>query len=291
MKTVSHQSGDNITQRNSTITDSNPEMRHCSAGFHALIYFLVVGIVASQTDGDGSSPEEICPCQLEESCPEPRHIFGRDPLDIQNFGLISPCKTSGEMPCCPEEPPPPKEVKLTAKDFEGFTPAELVELGVLNNTIGSASLPLAPQMPLFNEIPPSWRVPVDLKQPGAESLAPAGATLPDEKASSKAHPTASQHRTAPAPAHAPAPTSSSPPKQIYPRPMYQPPVYRPTYSPAHHQPPPYYPRPQPYYPRPQPYYPRPQPYYTHPQPYYPRPAYYPPYRPPPQRPYYPYRMY
>ena len=139
---------------------------------------IAVAIVASRA-GDGSSPEEICPCQPEDECQNERHIFGRDPLDIQKFGLISPCRKFGQFPCCPRDPPPPKEIKLTANDFQGFSPAELAQLGVFNEgTIGSSSLPIGQPFDQAKFMQRNQQ-PIDITQPGAASLAPAGAASPN----------------------------------------------------------------------------------------------------------------
>ena len=91
---------------------------------------------------DGTSPTEICPCQLTSSCQEDRHIYGTDSLDIEKFGLISACQQTGHVSCCPKDPPPAKKFKLTAKDFEGFSTNELIEAGVLNGT-APENLPLS----------------------------------------------------------------------------------------------------------------------------------------------------
>lgn len=129
---------------------------------------------------EAQRPEEVCPCQPEESCGGDRHVFGREATDIQNFGVIQPCRTFGHFPCCPEKPPPPREIKLTAKDFQGLSHAELVQLGVINErgTIGSSTLPLSQQEQFRLMAQQRQQFPIDINQPGAASLAPAGATLP-----------------------------------------------------------------------------------------------------------------
>lgn len=147
--------------------------------YQLFYFFLVLSLPGLNGQGDGSSPEEICPCQAEDTCQGDRHIFGRDPLDIQNFGLLSPCFNFNDFPCCPQEPPPPKEIKITPQDLEGFSPAELAELGITNEgTIGSSSLPLAQQQDQLELIQENQQ-PIDITRPGAASLAPAGAVKPD----------------------------------------------------------------------------------------------------------------
>lgn len=146
-----------------------------------LVYpLLYCFLVTVNGQSDGSLPEEICPCQAEDSCQGDRHIFGRDPLDIQKFGLRSPCASFGDFPCCPADPPPPKQIKLTAKDLEGFSPAELAQFGLTNDgTIGSSSLPLDEQQDQLSQTQQTQQ-PIDITQPGAASLAPAGVAVPTD---------------------------------------------------------------------------------------------------------------
>lgn len=146
-----------------------------------IIFFLAVTVLSSasgQKNSDGSSPEEICPCETEESCSGDRHIFGRDPMDIQHFGVLRPCSELEHYPCCPAKPPPPKETKLTAQDLQGFSQAELAQLGIT----GTASLPLSSQEEharfLALRQQQQQLPPVNLNQPGALSLPPAGANAP-----------------------------------------------------------------------------------------------------------------
>lgn len=217
-----------------------------------LLFFLAA--VAGQ---DGSTPGEICPCQAEDSCQNDRHIFGRDELDIEKFGLISPCREVGEFPCCPREPPPPKEIKLTQQDLQDFSPSELAELGIMpEGPIGSSSLPLAEQSDQSNLIQQK-QPPIDITQPGAASLAPHGATNFAPKA---------QHNQPEAvhPTHQQNPATMAQNQPVYQqRPVYQPP-------PVYQQRPVYQPRPV--YPM------RPSPRYPPPQVYRPPPMYRPPYR-------------
>ena len=143
---------------------------------YQLLFFFLLAVTGQNSDD--SSTGEICPCQSEDTCLDDRHVFGRDPLDIQKFGLLSPCRNTGDFPCCPRDPPPPKEIKLTAQDFQGFSQEELAQLGVMNEgTIGTSSLPLAEQQNLskFNQ---KNQQPIDITQPGAASIPPAGASLP-----------------------------------------------------------------------------------------------------------------
>lgn len=194
------------------------------------LYFFLVTVTGQ---GDGSSPEEICPCQTEDSCQGDRHIFGSDPLDIEKFGLISPCRQSNDFPCCPQNPPPPKDVKLTAKDLEGFTPAELAELGInpaTGQTIGSSSLPLAQQQD-DSMLVQQNQLPIDITQPGAASLAPAGANKLNLVDKNGLPQVAKQQ-----PVYPPQPIPV-PPKMPYYRPP-TPPVYRPPPPPVYRQPPP-----------------------------------------------------
>ena len=181
--------------------------------YQLLLFFL---IAVTGQNSDGSSPEEICPCRAEDTCLDDRHIFGRDPLDIQNFGLLSPCRNFGDFPCCPRDPPPPKEIKLTPQDFQGFSQEELAQLGVMNEgTIGTSLLPLAEQQNLskFNQ---QNQQPIDITQPGAASLAPAGTSADVSKA-------AKQQQVYPV-----RQPDISP---IYYRAVYQPPpVYQHTYN-------------------------------------------------------------
>lgn len=191
--------------------------------YQSLFFFLLVA--AAGQNGDGSTPEEICPCQSEDTCLDDRHIFGRDPLDIQNFGLLSPCRNFGEFPCCPRDPPPPKEIKLTPQDFQGFSQEELAQLGIMNEgTIGTSSLPLAQQQQ-FSKFNQEKQQPIDITQPGAASIAPAGASSPQlvgkQEASTKEIPKAAKQQVYPV---------RQPPKAQYYRPVYQPPpVYRQPY--------------------------------------------------------------
>lgn len=148
---------------------------------------MAVLCVAAGQNNDRFLPEDICPCQLEATCMDDRHVFGTDVMDIERFGVIGPCAAFGYFPCCPAQPPPPREVKLTAQDLQGFSQEELVQLGVINKetgTIGSSSLPLAhneeqarllAQQRLLQQQPAA-----DLNQLGAASLAPAlgGAAKP-----------------------------------------------------------------------------------------------------------------
>ncbi len=202
------------------------------------LLFFFLAAVAGQ---DGSTPEEICPCQTEDSCQNDRHIFGRDELDIQKFGLIPPCRNSGEIPCCPRDPPPPKETKLTQKDLEGFSPAELAELGIMpEGTIGSSSLPLAEQ-PDQSKVIQDNHQPIDITQPGAASIAPHGATGFTSNAPN-GHPYQQKlpyyHVQQPNP----------PPKVMQYRPPPPPPVYQKPVYPTYYTPPRYYPPPQMYRP-------------------------------------------
>jgi len=201
-----------------------------------LLFFLAA--VAGQ---DGSTPEEICPCQTEDSCQDDRHIFGRDAQDIKKFGLIPPCRNFGEIPCCPRDPPPPKDTKLTQQDLQGFSPAELAELGIMpEGTIGSSSLPLAEQTDQSKIIQHNQQ-PIDITQPGAASLAPHGATVFTSNVP-KGHP---NQQKSPYPVQQP----NSTPKMQY-RPVYQapPPVYQKPVYPTYYTPPRYHPPPQMYRP-------------------------------------------
>ena len=107
----------------------------------------VVDTPAQEVDTPSSgSPEEVCPCMTTDACKteNKRHVFGSDQLDITKFGLISPCIETDHFPCCPVDPPPPKNYNLTAADFSGLNKAELFKLGILNDKgfIGSSSIPL-----------------------------------------------------------------------------------------------------------------------------------------------------
>lgn len=206
------------------------------------LLFFFLAAVAGQ---DGSTPEEICPCQTEDSCQDDRHIFGRDALDIQKFGLIPPCRNFGEFPCCPLEPPPPKETKLTKQDLQGFSPAELAELGIMpEGTIGSSSLPLAEQQDQSKFFQQNQQS-IDITQPGAASLAPHGATAGVAGKTDVPKPYPIQQKSF-LPVQQPYP----PPQMQY-RPVYQsppPPVYQKPVYPTYYTPPRYYPPPQMYRP-------------------------------------------
>ena len=149
--------------------------------FGLFFQFLVLKLIVVAAQKDGSSPEEVCPCQEEASCKvaDKRHVFGSDQLDITKFGLHSPCSKTGHFPCCPENPPPAKEIKLTAKDLQGFSQAELIELGVLNDKgtiIGTSILPLSTNdkfQPLTQNSFGDFA-----KLPGASSLPPLGVQAP-----------------------------------------------------------------------------------------------------------------
>lgn len=205
------------------------------------LLFFFLAAVAGQ---DGSTPEEICPCQLEDSCQDDRHIFGRDELDIEKFGLIPPCRNFGEFPCCPREPPPPKETKLTQQDLQGFSPAELAELGILpEGTIGSSSLPLAEQSDQSKLFQLNQH-PIDITQPGAASLAPHGATDFISKTN-----VLKQYPNQQKPFH--PIQQPNPPNMMQYRPVYQsqpPTVYQKSVYPTYNAPPRYYPPPQMYRP-------------------------------------------
>jgi hypothetical protein len=202
------------------------------------LLFFFLAAVAGQ---DGSTPEEVCPCQAEDSCQNDRHIFGRDELDIQKFGLIPPCRNSGEIPCCPRDPPPPKETKLTQKDLEGFSPAELAQLGIMpEGTIGSSSLPLAEQ-PEQSKVIQDIQQPIDITQPGAASIAPHGATGFASSNAPKGHPPHQQKLPYPVQQPNPPPMMQHrppPPMMQYRPPPPPPPVYQKPVYPTYYTPPP-----------------------------------------------------
>ena len=198
------------------------------------LVLLLASLLLVSAQDDGSSPEEICPCQKEDTCEDPRHVYGTDPLDIQNFGLIPPCKDfrMGFIACCPKKPPPPKELKLSAQELQSLSPEELLALKELNGGpgVGTGSLPLS--LPAnFKTLPPVAQA--NLLKPGSLSLPPAE-TAKKVKFPQKLPSTPAFPLTPYPPAYPPTYPPTYPP--AYP-PTY-PPAYPPTYPPAY---PPTYP--------------------------------------------------
>ena len=203
--------------------------------FLALCLLLAANVTAM---GDGSSPEEICPCLKEASCKAPRHIYGSDAKDIEKFGLIPPCPDfrNGQVACCPKKPPPPKKLRpqLTADELKELSPQELNDLRRLNGgpAVGTGGLPLG--SPVLPGDVPSQFDPLNLNKPGAASLPPAE--------------TAASRLTSPYPPSAPPqppPPQPPPPQPLpsYPPPSYPPPSYPPPSYPPPPPPPPYAPPP------------------------------------------------
>ncbi|XP_065559550.1 adhesive plaque matrix protein-like [Artemia franciscana] len=93
----------------------------------AITLFLALCQIIPAT---GEEDDEVCPC-LEE-CDEKDHEFGSIDTDIRDFGIQPVCSDDNFVRCCPEEPPPTKNltVDLTLEEICFLKPEELKSVGV-----------------------------------------------------------------------------------------------------------------------------------------------------------------